>query len=126
MQMARSYGHRGFADFLQQNNLQESFINTLKMEPQYGGWMHGLTHSFRNIENGAIAHDINHFTVLGWDQSELFMNDTFDWPQWLALNVDDQTVINYDQIIVSLGNPLENNFESLPDSTAIQTLVPQT
>lgn len=126
MQMARSYGHRGFADFLQQNNLQESFINTLKMEPHYGGWMHGLTHSFRNIENGAIAHDINHFTVLGWDQSELFMNDTFDWPQWLALNVDDQTVINYDQIIVSLGNPLENNFESLPDSTAIQTLVPQT
>ncbi|MAB55789.1 MAG: 1,4-beta-glucanase [Synechococcus sp. CPC35] len=121
IQMVQTHGHKGFADFLQQNNLQESFINTLKMEPHYGGWMHGRTHGFLNIENGAIAHDINHLTVLGWDQSEPFMNDTFDWPQWPALNVDDQTVINYYQSIVSLGNPLADNLESLPDRPAIQT-----
>ena len=88
--------------------------------------MHGRTHGFRNIENGAIAHDINHLTVLGWDQSQPFMNDTFDWPQWPALNVDDQIVINYYQSIVSLGNPLADNLESLPDNPAIQTSVPQT
>ena len=121
IQMVQTHGHKGFADFLQQNNLQESFINTLKMEPHYGGWMHGRTHGFLNIENGAIAHDINHLTVLGWDQSEPFMNDTFDWPQWPALNVDDQTVINYYQSIVSLGNPLADNLESLPDSPSTQT-----
>ena len=121
IQMVQTYGHKGFADFLQQNNLQESFINTLKMEPHYGGWMHGRTHGFLNIENGAIAHDINHLTVLGWDQSQPFMNDTFDWPQWPALNVDDQTVINYYQSIVSLGNPLADNLESLPNSPARQT-----
>ena len=121
IQMVRAHGHKGFADFLQQNNLQESFINTLKMEPHYGGWMHGRTHGFLNIENGAIAHDINHLTVLGWDQSQPFMNDTFDWPQWPALNVDDQTVINYYQSIVSLGNPLADNLESLPNSPARQT-----
>ena len=126
IQMVRTHGHKGFADFLQQNNLQESFINTLKMEPHYGGWMHGRTHGFLNIENGAIAHDINHLTVLGWDQSQPFMNDTFDWPQWPALNVDDQTVINYYQSIVSLGNPLADNLESLPDSPATQISVPQT
>jgi len=127
MQMVRAHGHTGFADFLQQNNLQESFINTLKMEPHYGGWMHGRTHGFLNIENGAIAHDINHLTVLGWDQSQPFMNDTFDWPQWPALDVDDQTVINYYQSIVSLGNPLADNLESLPETereTVMETSEP--
>ena len=75
--------------------LQKAFINTLKMEPHYGGWMHGRTHGFLPIENGAIAHDINHLTVLGWDQNQPFMNDTFDWPQWPALEVSDNRVINY-------------------------------
>ena len=125
IQMVQAHGHQGFAEFLQQNNLQESFINTLKMEPHYGGWMHGRTHGFLDIQNGAIAHDINHLTVLGWDQSQPFMNDTFDWPQWPALNVDDQTVINYYQSIVSLGNPLADNLESLPDRPANQTSLPQ-
>ena len=124
IQMVRTYGHKGFADFLQQNNLEDSFINTLKMEPHYAGWMHGRTHGFLNIENGAIAHDINHLTVLGWDQFQPFMNDTFDWPQWPALNVDDQTVINYFQSIVSLGNPLADNLESLPARPEIQTSFP--
>ena len=113
MPMVRSVGHDGFADYLQQNGLEQTFINTLKMEPHYGGWMHGRTHGFLNIENGAIAHDINHLTVLGWDQSEPFMNDTFDWPQWPALEVSDQTVINYYQSIVSLGDPLSENLEDL-------------
>ena len=124
IQMVRTYGHKGFADFLQQNNLEDSFINTLKMEPHYAGWMHGRTHGFLNIENGAIAHDINHLTVLGWDQFQPFMNDTFDWPQWPALNVDDQTVINYFQSIVSLGDPLADNLESLPARPEIQTSFP--
>ena len=124
IQMVRTYGHKGFADFLQQNNLEDSFINTLKMEPHYAGWMHGRTHGFLNIENGAIAHDINHLTVLGWDQFQPFMNDTFDWPQWPALNVDDQTVINYFQSIVSLGDPLADNLESLPARPETQTSFP--
>ena len=113
MAMVREFGHQGFADHLEQNGLQEVFINTLKMEPHYGGWMHGRTHGFLDIEGVAIAHDINHLTVLGWDQSQPFMNDTFDWPQWPALDVSDQTVINYYQGIVALGDPLAQNLEDL-------------
>ena len=113
MAMVREFGHDGFADYIQQNGLQESFINTLKMEPHYGGWMHGRTHGFLDVEGVAIAHDINHLTVLGWDQSQPFMNDTFDWPQWPALDVSDQTVINYYQAIVALGDPLSQNLEDL-------------
>ena len=79
--------------------------------------MHGRTHGFRNIEGVAIAHDIHHLTVLGWDQSEPFMNDTFDWPQWPALDVSDNTVINYYQGIVALGDPLSENLENLAGST---------
>ena len=75
--------------------------------------MHGRTHGFLDIEGVAIAHDINHLTVLGWDQSQPFMNDTFDWPQWPALDVSDQTVINYYQGIVALGDPLAQNLEDL-------------
>ena len=117
MQMVEQFGHEGFADYLTTNQLEDSFINTLKMEPHYGGWMHGRTHGFRNIEGVAIAHDIHHLTVLGWDQSEPFMNDTFDWPQWPALDVSDNTAINYYQGIVALGDPLSENLENLAGST---------
>ena len=113
MQMIEQLGHEGFADYLKTNQLEERFINTLKMEPHYGGWMHGRTHGFRDIEGVAIAHDIHHLTVLGWDQNEPFMNDTFDWPQWPALDVSDKTVINYFQGIVALGDPLSENLENL-------------
>ncbi|QNJ27501.1 carbohydrate-binding module family 2-containing protein [Synechococcus sp. SYN20] len=124
MQMIEEFGHEGFANYLTTNQLEEHFINTLKMEPHYGGWMHGRTHGFRDIEGVAIAHDIHHLTVLGWDQNEPFMNDTFDWPQWPALDVSDNTVINYYQGIVALEDPLSENLENLSgaatslDSTA--------
>ena len=118
MQMIEQLGHEGFADYLKTNQLEEHFINTLKMEPHYGGWMHGRTHGFRDIEGVAIAHDIHHLTVLGWDQSEPFMNDTFDWPQWPALDVSDNTVINYYQGIVALEDPLSENLENLSGATA--------
>ena len=124
MKMVEQFGHEGFANYLTTNQLEENFINTLKMEPHYGGWMHGRTHGFRDIEGVAIAHDIHHLTVLGWDQNEPFMNDTFDWPQWPALDVSDNTVINYYQGIVALEDPLSENLENLSgaatslDSTA--------
>ena len=124
MAMVREFGHEGFADYIQQSGLQDAFINTLKMEPHYGGWMHGRTHGFLDVEGVAIAHDINHLTVLGWDQSQPFMNDTFDWPQWPALDVSDQTVINYYQGIVVLGDPLSQNLEDLTAGRAV-TLEPQ-
>ena len=119
MGMVREFGHEGFADYIQQSGLQEAFINTLKMEPHYGGWMHGRTHGFLDVEGVAIAHDINHLTVLGWDQSQPFMNDTFDWPQWPALDVSDQMVINYYQGIVALGDPLSQNLEDLAGGGAV-------
>ena len=81
--------------------------------------MHGRTHGFRDIEGVAIAHDIHHLTVLGWDQNEPFMNDTFDWPQWPALDVSDNTVINYYQGIVALGDPLSENLENLSEPTPL-------
>ena len=118
IQMVEQFGHEGFADYLTTNQLEEHFINTLKMEPHYGGWMHGRTHGFRDIEGVAIAHDIHHLTVLGWDQNEPFMNDTFDWPQWPALDVSDNTVINYYQGIVELGDPLSENLENLSESAS--------
>ena len=118
MAMTRAYGHEGFADYIETSGLIEAFVNTLKMEPHYGGWMHGRTHGFLDIEGVAIAHDINHLTVLGWDQRQPFMNDTFDWPQWPALEVSDATVINYYQGIVSLDNPLDQNLEALPGRIA--------
>ena len=125
MAMVEEYGHGGFADYLRQASLEEVFINTLKMEPHYGGWMHGRTHGFLDIEGVAIAHDINHLTVLGWDQSQPFMNDTFDWPQWPALDVSDETVINYYQGIVSLGDPLSANLDSLPGVYSAPVVVPE-
>lgn len=125
MAMVEEYGHGGFADYLRQASLEEVFINTLKMEPHYGGWMHGRTHGFLDIEGVAIAHDINHLTVLGWDQSQPFMNDTFDWPQWPALDVSDQTVINYYQGIVSLGDPMSANLDSLSGVYSAPVVVPE-
>ena len=125
MAMVEEYGHGGFADYLRQASVEEVFINTLKMEPHYGGWMHGRTHGFLDIEGVAIAHDINHLTVLGWDQSQPFMNDTFDWPQWPALDVSDETVINYYQGIVSLGDPLSANLDSLPGVYSAPVVVPE-
>ena len=125
MAMVEEYGHGGFADYLRQASLEEVFINTLKIEPHYGGWMHGRTHGFLDIEGVAIAHDINHLTVLGWDQSQPFMNDTFDWPQWPALDVSDETVINYYQGIVSLGDPLSANLDSLPGVYSAPVVVPE-
>ena len=121
MAMVQEVSHDGFAEFLISEGLQEAFINTLKMEPHYGGWMHGRTHGFLPIESGAIAHDINHLTVLGWDQRQPFMNDTFDWPQWPALEVSDNKVINYFQSMVSLGAPLENNLDNLGTSISATT-----
>ncbi|OUU90024.1 MAG: hypothetical protein CBC35_12440 [Planctomycetes bacterium TMED75] len=109
MDMVRENGIDGYADYLEQNNMVETFINTLKMEPHYGGWMHGRTHGFRSIEGVAINHDLNHLTVLSWDQMQPFMNDTFDWPQWNALDVSDPGVIEYFQSMVVLGNPVGDN-----------------
>ena len=113
MAMVETFGHEGFASYLRSRALVDTFINTLKMEPHYGGWMHGRTHGFLAIEGVAINHDINHLTVLGWDQQQPFMNDTFDYPQWPALEVSDDTVINYFQSIVTLGDPLSSQLESL-------------
>ncbi|MEO0913801.1 MAG: 1,4-beta-glucanase, partial [Pseudomonadota bacterium] len=72
MAMVQAHGHAGFAEYLHANGLVDEFVNTLKMEPHYGGWMHGRTHGFLPIpdENGdqiAIAHDLNHLTVLSHD-----------------------------------------------------------
>ncbi len=111
MAMVRQYGHPGYADYLEQYGIVDIFISTMKMEPHYGGWMHGRTHGFRSIEGVAINHDINHLTVLSWDQMQPFMNDTFDWPQWPALDVSDSGVIEYYQSMVSLGNPVGLNLE---------------
>jgi hypothetical protein len=109
MDMVRENGIDGYADYLEQNGMVETFINTLKMEPHYGGWMHGRTHGYRSIEGVAINHDINHLTVLSWDQMQPFMNDTFDWPQWNALDVSNSGVIEYYQSMVVLGDPVGDN-----------------
>lgn len=110
MAMVETYGHAGFAEYLESEDMVDTFINTLKMEPHYGGWMHGRTHGWLEFDddtgvNDAIAHDLNHLTVLSHDQTQPFMNDTFDWPQWPALDIPDQTVIDYFQSMVTLGDP---------------------
>ena len=102
MDMVRAFGHEGYADHLEQGGMVETLINTLRMEPHYGGWMHGRCHGFLPMEGVAINHDVNHLTVLGWDQMDPFMNDTFDWRQWDAWLVSDQAVINYFQSMVVL------------------------
>ena len=112
MTMVREFGISGYADYLEQYNIVDAFINTLKMEPHYGGVMHGRTHGFLSIEGVAINHDVNHLTVLSWDQTQPFMNDTFDWPQWPALDVSDTGVMEYYQSMVVLGDPVGLNMES--------------
>ena len=37
MDMVREFGRAGYADYLEANDMVETFINTLKMEPHYGG-----------------------------------------------------------------------------------------
>ena len=110
LDMVREYGIDGYADYLVANGMVEAFVNTIKMEPHYGGWMHGRCHGFRPMEGGvAINHDLNHLTVLSWDQMQPFMNDTFDWPQWDALDISDSGVIEYFQSMVILGDPEGDN-----------------
>ena len=41
------------------------------------------------------------------------MNDTFDWPQWPALDVSDAGVMEYYQSMVVLGDPVGLNMESV-------------
>lgn len=110
MDLVDTYGYAGFATFLEDSGLTETFINTMKMEPHYGGWMHGRTHGDLGFsdETGAqvaTAHDLNHLTVLSHDQTQPFMNDTFDWPQWPALDTPEGDVIDYFQSMVTLGDP---------------------
>ncbi|MEM9044730.1 MAG: cellulose binding domain-containing protein [Pseudomonadota bacterium] len=78
--------------------------------------MHGRTHGWLNLPEGAIAHDVNHLTVLSHDQTQPLMNDTFYWPQWPALDVADQDVIDCFQSMVVLADPLGNALPS--DGTA--------
>jgi len=107
--MVEEYGHAGFRDSLATAGLEETFVNTLAMEPHYAGWMHDRCHGWLGIEGVAIAHDLNHLTVLSHDQTQPFMNDTFDWPQWPALDVSHDRVIEYFQSMVVLGDPLGEN-----------------
>ncbi len=113
MTLVETYGHLGYADYLTQSGLVDTFVNTLKMEPHYGGWMHGRVHGGLSFSNGsgaqvATAHDLNHLTVLSHDQTQPFMNDTFDWPQWPALEMPKADVIDYFQSMTVLGDPRGN------------------
>jgi len=113
MAMVEEYGHEGFAEFLTANGYETAFINTLKMEPHYGGFMHDRAHGGLSIEGVATAHDVNHLTVLSHDQMQPFMNDTWDWPQWAALDVSHAGVLEYFQSMVALGNPVGQNLTAL-------------
>lgn len=113
MAMVYQYGHKGFADYLIKSRSQMVFINTLKMEPHYAGWMHDRCHGMLSIEDVAIAHDVNHLTVLSHDQMDPFMNDTWDWPQWPALEVSHARVLEYFQSMVVLGDPLGDHLGNL-------------
>ena len=119
MAMVSRYGHTGFAEYLMDTGGETAFIDTLKMEPHYGGWMHDRANGRLVLEGSATAHDVNHLTVLSHDQSQPFMNDTWDWPQWPALNVSSKRVIEYFQSMVALGNPLGNNLTALDGSAAL-------
>ena len=109
LQLARKVDRKGFIEHLTKTGGIDAFINTLKMEPHFGGWMHSRAHGWRPIEGGAIAHDVNHLTVLSHDQNQPFMNDTFDWPQWPALEVPHDVVIDYFQSMVTLSDPTSEN-----------------
>ncbi len=117
MKLVEDYGHPFFKEYLENEGLVDTFVNTLKMEPHYGGWMHGRTHGWLEFddESGtpiAIAHDLNHLTVLSHDQMQPFMNDTFDWPQWPALDMPQDEVIDYFQSMVTLGDPQGEGIEA--------------
>ena len=107
LELALRVDREGYIEYLQATDGVDAFINTLKMEPHYGGWMHSRAHGWLGIHGGAIAHDLNHLTVLSHDQSQPFMNDTFNWPQWPALEVPHPVVINYFQSMVMLSDPTE-------------------
>ena len=107
LELARRVDREGYIEHLQATDGVDAFINTLKMEPHYGGWMHSRAHGWLGIHGDAIAHDLNHLTVLSHDQSQPFMNDTFNWPQWPALEVPHPVVINYFQSMVMLSDPTE-------------------
>ena len=122
MAMVASYGHAGYAEYLLANGYQTAFINTLKMETHWAGWMHDRAHGTLLIEGGAAAHDVNHLTVLSHDQMRPFMNDTWDYPQWPALNVSNKRVIEYFQSMVTLGNPLGDHSISASRSSGTVSL----
>lgn len=113
MTMVAKYGHAGFAQYLTDNGLQTAFVDTLKMEPHYAGWMHDRANGRLVIDGAATAHDLNHLTVLSHDQTKPFMNDTWDWPQWPALTVPNARVIEYFQSMVALGDPRGANLTAL-------------
>ncbi|HOB50133.1 MAG TPA: cellulase family glycosylhydrolase [Mycobacterium sp.] len=120
MAMVDQYGHPGYGDYLRANaGYETAFINTLKMEPHYAGWMHDRAHGRLTIEGIATAHDVNHLTVLSHDQTKPFMNDTWDWPQWAALSVSNKGVIEYFQSMVTLGDPKGTNLNSLNGPIAL-------
>ena len=121
MAMVAEYGYDGFAQYLMDNGYETAFIDTLKMEPHYGGWMHDRANGRLVIEGSATAHDVNHLTVLSHDQMRPFMNDTWDWPQWPALDVSDHRVIEYFQSMVELGDPRGNNLSALNQSNSTVT-----
>lgn len=121
MAMVAEYGHDGFAEYLMDSGGETAFIDTLKMEPHYGGWMHDRANGRLVLEGSATSHDVNHLTVLSHDQLQPFMNDTWDWPQWPALDVSHKRVIEYFQSMVALGNPLGDNLTAL-DGAAAMTL----
>jgi hypothetical protein len=119
MAMVAEYGHDGFAEYLMDSGGETAFIDTLKMEPHYGGWMHDRANGRLVLEGSATSHDVNHLTVLSHDQLQPFMNDTWDWPQWPALDVSHKRVIEYFQSMVALGNPLGDNLTVLDGSAAM-------
>ena len=119
MAMVAQYGHAGFAEYLMDSGGVTAFIDTLKMEPHYGGWMHDRANGRLVIEGSATAHDVNHLTVLSHDQLQPFMNDTWDWPQWPALDVSHKRVIEYFQSMLALGDPLGDNLTALDGSAAV-------
>ena len=121
MAMVAQYGHTGYANYLSSNGYQTAFINTLKMEPHYAGWMHDRAHGRLVLEGSATSHDVNHLTVLSHDQMKPFMNDTWDYPQWSALTVSNKRVIEYFQSMVTLGDPRGNSLTALdiPKAAAV-------
>jgi len=123
MAMVAQYGHVGYAKYLIDNGSQPAFINTLKMETHYGRWMHDRANDRLIIDGAATAHDVNHLTILSHDQTQPFMNDTWDYPQWPALNVPNKKVIEYFQSMVALGDPRGTNLTALDSPTTAAVMV---